>query len=112
MSTIRLVTGDLGPANIPLYITNTVTGLAVDLTTMVSARLLFRPLNGAPGSLITTVVCTVQGAATLGILQFTPNAAMTTTAGNFEAEVELTMPAGVIVTGYDFVLFQIRAQIT
>lgn len=108
MSIVNLVEDDTGPV-IPLYVTNSVTGEAVDLTTMVSARLLYRSV-AAPLVNVATVTLTVLGAPTLGVLSLTPTATMTAAVGNFEGEIEITMPGSVVVTGFVPVQFYVRAQ--
>lgn len=108
MSIVKLVQGDTGPL-IPLYVTNTATGAAVDLTGMVSSRLLFRA-QGSTTTLTTVTLSNVDLAN--GVLGLTPTSAMTTNAGTFEGEVEITMPGSVIVTGYEIIQFFIRAQFT
>lgn len=104
---VNLVENDTGP-DLTIAITDTATGLPLDLTTMVSAKMTFRAINTVV--VITTPTLTVSGAPTLGLLLLTPTAAMTATPGQFEGQVELTFPASKVVSGFSPIRFNIAAD--
>jgi hypothetical protein len=105
--TIKLVQGDTGP-NLTLTLTDSSSGNPIDLTAMTSARMLYRAKGST--TLLSTPTLSVVAPATNGQLLLVPTSAMTTTAGYYEGEVELTLSGGQIVTGFRTLRFYVRAQ--
>jgi hypothetical protein len=111
MAKIRLVAGDTGP-QLKLTITEDPSGLAVDLTNA-TGRFILRA-TGTTTVLLTktlTINSGPGGDAPQGVCYVTWSAGdLNLAAGDYEGEVEITMPSGMIQTVFEPLQIRLRAD--
>lgn len=107
MSIIYLVQGDTGP-QVKITVTRESTGSAIDVSGG-SAALKVRK-KGSETVVFTLAASTVENDLAQGILIFVPNSSelATIAAGNYEAEVEITLSDGTVETIYETIPVVIR----
>jgi hypothetical protein len=111
MAKIRLVAGDTGP-QLKLTITEDPSGLAVNLTNA-TGRFILRATGSSTVLLIKTLVIN-SGAGqdgSNGVCYVTWSSGdLNLAAGDYEGEVEITMPSGMIQTVFEPLQIRLRAD--
>jgi len=111
MAKIRLVAGDTGP-QLKLTITEDPSGLAVDLTNA-TGRFILRA-TGATTVLLTKnlfINSDQGGDAAQGVCYVIWSAGdLNLAAGDYEGEVEITMPSGMVQTVFEPLQIRLRAD--
>jgi hypothetical protein len=111
MAKVRLVAGDTGP-QLKLTITEDPSGLAIDLTAA-TGRFILRA-TGTTNVLLTktlTINSGPGGDAPNGVCYVVWSAGdLNLTAGDYEAEVEITMPSGMVQTVFEPIEIRLRAD--
>lgn len=101
---IKLVQGDTLPT-ITVTLTDEFTGVAVDLT---GATVVVKFRAAGSTTLLTTLACTLVGAAA-GIFSFSfPSPALDVDPGLYEGEIQVTFSGGEIQSVYDVLKFRVR----
>jgi hypothetical protein len=111
MAKIRLVAGDTGP-QLKLTITEDPSGLAVDLTNA-TGRFILRATGSSTVLLTKTLIINSGsgGDAPVGVCYVTWSAGdLDLPAGDYEGEVEITMPSGMIQTVFEPLQIRLRAD--